>query len=62
MYGDYRETLSASEFTLSGLLYYLCTVSELSFELTIGIPSSFRDCCIKANRCVAFGIRLRSHT
>ncbi len=20
------------------------------------------DCCIKANRCVAFGIRLRSHT
>ena len=21
-----------------------------------------RDCCIKANRCVAFGIRLRSHT
>ena len=23
---------------------------------------SYRDCCIKANRCVAFGIRLRSHT
>ena len=21
-----------------------------------------RDCCIKANRCVAFGIRFRSHT
>ena len=32
-------------------------------DLYLGIYDFLhRDCCIKANRCVAFGIRLRSHT
>ena len=30
--------------------------------LSLGHHSLCGDCCIKANRCVAFGIRLRSHT
>ena len=30
--------------------------------LSLGQHSLCGDCCIKANRCVAFGIQLRSHT
>ena len=32
------------------------------FRYAAGLARYKRDCCIKANRGVAFGIRLRSHT
>ena len=42
----------------------LCALEALSWKMVLPhnrlLPIG--DCCIKANRCVAFGIRLRSHT
>ena len=38
-------------------------ISPMPERCPVALASSpNRDCCIKANRCVAFGIRLRSHT